>query len=71
MVTVMFVSAWGAHAARTTAEVSDSLAESLLGVGVAVKVDITPNATELPADVPSSDSALELPVKPSRKPRTA
>lgn len=68
MVTVMFVSAWGAHAARTVAELSDSLAESLLDAGVVVGVDLTP---EQSADVPSSDSAPEPPVKPSRKPRVA
>lgn len=58
MVTVMLVSAWGAHEARTICEMTESQAEPLLATGVAILVDVAPNVFETPA-----------PVVPAAKPR--
>lgn len=43
--TVMFVDNWGSYRARDVAELSASLAEALVGAGVAVAVASTGSAT--------------------------
>lgn len=64
MATVMFVSAWGAHEARTICEMSESQAEPLLATGVVILVDVAPNVFEALAEPPAVQAA-----KPRRKRR--
>ncbi len=55
MVRVMFVANWGAHRARDVAEVSASLAESLLAANMAVTV----NETEVALAVTVNETEAE------------
>lgn len=61
MVRVMFVANWGAHRARDVAEVSASLAESLLAANMAVTVNET-EAEPLTDDDSAATADLSLEV---------
>ncbi len=63
-VTVWFGDAWGPYPARAVAEVTESLAEALIGAGVAVEVSLAP---PLAVDTPEA----ALPTKTAKSKRKA
>jgi hypothetical protein len=84
-VQVWFVDAWGPYAARAVAEVTESLAESLVSAGVAVVVDVMAAVVDGLDEADGSDGSekpqaegapepevapeAEVAAKPARRPR--